>query len=114
MRLPKAQWQILAAAALTLWPSALGAGFVSGTRVFMGREPEGYYCFEMLNLDMGLLGSLSIGLYFQLPLADPQSRRGIFDERDLPRPRLWMLLVSIALIAPLLALWTQGIREMHH
>jgi hypothetical protein len=33
---------MLATAAVTLWPSAVGAEFVPGTRAFVGREPEGF------------------------------------------------------------------------
>jgi len=107
MRIPKFDGRTLAVAAFTLAPLAIAVGAGVTLRFYFGQATRGLYWTEVFLLYMGLLQSLIIGLYFRQPLIDPHSRWGILGRRERPRPRLWLILVYIALCAPIFSLMAQ-------
>jgi hypothetical protein len=103
----------LAMVALTLAPLAFMSFVAFSLRVCLGAGPRSTYWSYMSLIYLGFLGSLRAGLYFRRPLVDPKPQQGIFGGRQRPRPRLWMLLVTIALGAPMFAFWAQERRESY-
>jgi hypothetical protein len=62
-------------------------------------------------LYLGFFQSVMLAFSFMSPPIDPESRWGIFAPRKGVRPRLWMLMALIALIAPSFALISQDWQE---
>jgi hypothetical protein len=111
MRLPKFSRRQLAIAAITVAPFAIMAGMVLAMRIQFklgkGRLDGG----ELFLIYMGFFISLNIGRSLRYPLINPCSRWGILGPRKLPRPKLWNLVLDIALISPLLGFQAQQMRE---
>ena len=98
MRLPRFSGRMVAMGALTMAPLVFVVCFLLGLRICFAATPRGLGWTELGVIYMTLLTSMDIGLYFRRPLIDSTPRWGIFARRERPRPRLWMLLVRIALL----------------
>jgi hypothetical protein len=111
MRLPSFSRRQLAIAAITVAPFAIMASGVLAMRIQFnlgrGRLDGG----ELYLLYIGFFVSLSFGYSLRYPLINPSSRLGILGPRKRPRPKLWGLVLYIALISPMFAFQAQQMRE---
>jgi hypothetical protein len=111
MRLPKFSRRQLAIAAITVIPFAIMASSVFATRIYWNLGTKRLNGGELSMLYMSFLLSVNFAQNFKYPLIDPSSRLGIFGPRKRPRPKLWGLLLYIALISPMFAFHAQMMRE---